>query len=268
MIAKGKSIRHLSASINYALSREEAVVLDKNIVAETPKEVAKEFKTFQDINQRCERNSFSFVISPTVKDGKNLSDEQLRYINTSFLKKMELENHQYIAFVHQNTAHKHIHLYVNRIDYQGKAYNDRFISNRCAHIAEGIAKEWGLGTAKQAKMSRMWEKNISYPELSNVQKLAHHTLKQKEVSSVDKFVEAFNCAGAERGLRAEAYRSKSGAFSGLRFYVGDKKFKASEVDRSLAKQQLDKRLALNREISVDLAKETRKSKGVSIGFGR
>lgn len=103
-------------------------MLDKDIVSENPKEVAKEFKAFQNINQRCERNSFSFVISPTVKDGKNLSEEQLRYINTSFLRKMELENHQYIAFVHQNTAHKHIHLYVNRIDYQGKAYNDRFIS--------------------------------------------------------------------------------------------------------------------------------------------
>lgn len=266
MIAKGKSIRHLGASINYALSREKATVLDKNIVAETPQDVAKEFKYFQDINQRCERNSFSFVISPTVKDGQNLSEEQLRYINTEFLKKMKLDQHQYVAFVHQNTQHKHIHLYVNRIDYQGKAYNDRFISNRCANIAEGIAKEWGLGTAKQAKMARMWERKIDSPELSDVQKLAHHTLKQKEVASVDGFVDAFNRSGTERGLRAEAYRSKSGSFSGMRFYIGDKKFKASEVDRSLSKQKIDKRLALNKEISLDLAKENHKTKAISRGI--
>ncbi|MHA7877945.1 MAG: hypothetical protein ACX93T_03445 [Bacteroidota bacterium] len=69
MIAKGKSIRHLSASIDYARIREQATVLDKNIVTHTPQDVAKEFKAFQDINQRCARNSFSFVISPTVKDG-------------------------------------------------------------------------------------------------------------------------------------------------------------------------------------------------------
>ena len=97
MIARGKSIRHLSASINYALSREQATVLDKNIVAETPQDVAKEFKTFQDSTQRCERNSFAFVMSPTVKDGKNLSEEQLRYINTEFLKKMKLDQHQYMS---------------------------------------------------------------------------------------------------------------------------------------------------------------------------
>ena len=68
MIAKGRSISHLRASINYALSKEAAIVLDKNIVAATPTEVAKEFKLFQDFNERCERNSFSFIISPTVED--------------------------------------------------------------------------------------------------------------------------------------------------------------------------------------------------------
>ena len=91
MIAKGRSISHLSASINYALSKEAAVVLDKNIVAETPTEVAKEFKLFQDLNQRCERNSFSFVISPTIEDGKDLSQEQLASINKSFLEEMKLQ---------------------------------------------------------------------------------------------------------------------------------------------------------------------------------
>ncbi|MCP4746438.1 MAG: relaxase/mobilization nuclease domain-containing protein [Desulfobacteraceae bacterium] len=266
MIAKGKSIRHLGASINYAIAKEEAVVLDKNIVAETPKEVAQEFQAFQERNHRCERNSLSFVISPTVKDGKEMNEDHLRSINASFLSKMGLEQHQYIAFVHKNTPHKHIHLYVNRIDYQGKAYNDQFVSNRCAHVAEGIAKDRGLETAKEAKKSRLMEKRMRSPEMADIKQLADRTLKQKEVSSVDKFVDVFNQSGIEQGLRAEAYRSKSGAFSGLRFYVGDKKFKASEVDRSLAKQTIEKRLTMNKEISVDLAKENRKSKGVSIGF--
>jgi hypothetical protein len=266
MIAKGKSIRHLGASINYAIAKEEAVVLDKNIVAETPKEVAQEFQAFQERNHRCERNSLSFVISPTVQDGKEMNEDHLRSINASFLSKMGLENHQYIAFVHQNTPHKHIHLYVNRIDYQGKAYNDQFISNRCAHVAEGIAKDRGLETAKEAKRARLMEKRISSPEMADIKQLAHSTLKQKEVASVDRFVDVFNRSGAERGFRAEAYRSKSGAFSGLRFYVGDKKFKASEVDRSLSKQKIEKRLDLNMDLAFNLGKEDKKSKGVGMSL--
>ena len=141
IIAKGKSISHLGASMNYALCKEQAVVLAKNIVAEAPYKVAKEFKLFQTFNDSCERKSLSFVLSPTIEDGQALSQEKLAEINKAFLKQMQLEHHQYIAFVHANTAHKHIHLYVNRIDYHGKAYNDQFISNRAARAAEGIAQE-------------------------------------------------------------------------------------------------------------------------------
>ena len=76
MIAKGKSISHLSAAIKYAL-REEGTVLDSNIGAETPHGVAKEFEMFQVFNDRCEHNSLSFVISPTIEDGKSFN---IKYI--------------------------------------------------------------------------------------------------------------------------------------------------------------------------------------------
>jgi hypothetical protein len=239
MIAKGKSISHLSASIRYALRREAAVILDKNIIAEEPGEVAKEFKLFQELNGRCQRNSLSFVLSPTIQDGKKLSDEQLEDITRSFLEKMQLEDHQYIAFVHKNTEHKHIHLYVNRINYMGKAYDDRFISNRAAHVAEGIAKDMSLQTAKEVQQIRQQEKQVEHPEMKRIQELAKATLVQREARSVSTFVSLFNEAGSEAGFRVEAYHNKQGAFQGLRFYAGEHKFKASEIDRSLSKQNLE-----------------------------
>jgi hypothetical protein len=253
MIAKGKSISHLSASIQYALHSEEAAILDKNIVAETPHEVAKEFKLFQELNERCERNSLSFVLSPTIEDGKKLSDEQLENINRSFLEKMHLQDHQYIAFVHKNTEHKHIHLYVNRIDYTGKAYDDQFISNRSAHVAEGIAKEIGLQTAKEVQKVRRKERQVDHPEMEYIKQLAKITLAQREVDSVSKFISFFNEAGSEAGFRTEAYNNKNGAFQGLRFYAGEHKFKASEIDRSLSKQNLEH--TLERQLVEDTHRE-------------
>ena len=260
MIAKGRSISHLRASINYALRRESALVLDKNIVSETPADVAKEFKLFQDFNQRCERNSFSFVISPTIEDGKTLSQEQLASINKSFLEEMKLQNQQYIAFVHENTEHKHIHLYVNRIDYRGHAYNDQFISNRSSHAAEGIAQEMGLQTAKEVEQLKRRERQVERPEIDRIKHLAHATLQQREVNAVEKFVSAFNESGAEEDLRAEAYNNKKGQFQGMRFYSGEEKFKASEIDRSLSKQQLEHTL----EEKVGL--EKKRSRGMGMGM--
>jgi len=242
MIAKGKSISHLSASIQYALRHEQAVILDKNIASEIPSQVAKEFKLFQQLNERCLRNSLSFVISPTIQDGKNLSLEQLENINKSFLEKMQLQDHQYIAFVHKNTPHKHIHLYVNRIDYTGKAYNDRFVSNRSAHVAETIAKDMGLETAKEVQQLRQKQRQVEHPEMEHIKHLAKATLAQREVNSVSKFVSLFNETGSEAGLHAEAYNNKNGTFQGLRFYAGELKFKASEIDRALSKQNLENTL--------------------------
>ena len=264
MIAKGQSIRHLRASIGYAMRREQAVVLDKNIVAESPRDVAKEFKSFQDLNSRCVLNNFSFVLSPTVQDGQHLSEAHLRHITSTFLDKMDLSDHQYIAFVHQNTPHKHVHLYVNRINYQGKAHDDRFISNRSARVAEGIAQEFGLRTARHAKLLQMREQHLKVPELAEVKHLAHRTLQQTEIHTVDQFIASFNRSGAAQGFRSETYHSKNGFFGGVRFYVGEQRFKASEVDRSLSKQQLEKKLAMHQDISQERDVSQKRTRGMGL----
>lgn len=247
MIAKGKSISHLSASINYALSKEKAFVLDSNIRSSKPREVEKEFEMFQAFNGRCERNSLSFVISPTIEDGKNLTNWQLMEVNEAFLKAMKLERHQYIAFVHEDTAHKHIHLYVNRINYDGKAYNDRFVSNRASQAAKDVAQQMGLQTAREVQQLKNRQKQLAKPEMGRIKELAHKTLADPGVRSVKGFVAAFNKKGAVAGFRAEAYHNNQGAFQGLRFYAGAEKFKASEIDRSLGKKQLERNLGLHPE---------------------
>ncbi|OJW69558.1 MAG: hypothetical protein BGO68_02315 [Candidatus Amoebophilus sp. 36-38] len=84
--------------------------------------------------------------------------------------------HFYIAFIHTNTEHKHIHLYVNRISYMGKAYDDQFINNRAVHVAEGIAKDMGLQTAKEAQQIRYQERHVQHPELAYIKELAKDTL--------------------------------------------------------------------------------------------
>ena len=232
--------------------------MDKNIASETAHEVAKEFKLFQRLNERCERNSLFFVISPTIEDRRKLSFEQLENINKSFLERMNLNNHQYIAFVHTNTEHKHIHLYVNRIDYTGKAYNGQFISNRAAYTAETIAKDMGLQTARDVQQARYQQRQVEHPEIERIKELAKATLAEPKARSVANFISLFNEAGAESGLRAEAYNNKSGTFQGLRFYSGEQKFKASQIDRSLSKQSIE------HTIEHQQATEQSKSKSIRI----
>ncbi len=122
MIGKGKAVSHTAESLGYAMEKDKAEVLEKTyLVGETPEEIEKEMKTFQNLNGRCENNTFSFVLSPSIEDGNRLTNEDYKRISKKFLKELKLEEHQSIIVKHNDRNHKHLHIYVNRIDMQGKA---------------------------------------------------------------------------------------------------------------------------------------------------
>lgn len=148
MIGKGKSISHTKASIEYGWNQEKdaEIVFKQNLAGETPKEITNEFKIIQSMNANCNRNTFSYVLSPSIEDGKKLDANGLNKITDAFIKDLKLENHQAIAFVHNDKDHKHIHLYVNRIDFRGKAFNDSFIGKRSQKAAERVAERLNLKT--------------------------------------------------------------------------------------------------------------------------
>src|SRR5690606_8145250 len=91
----------------------------------------------------------SFILSPTIEDGRKLSTEDLGKISMLFMKQMKLGDRQGIGFVHRDKEHLHIHLYVNCIDFRGNAYNVGFISNRSQLAALEVAKQMNLKTIKE-----------------------------------------------------------------------------------------------------------------------
>src|SRR5690606_32279686 len=121
---------------------------------DNPLEITSEFRFIQDMNQNCQKNTLSFVLSPTIEDGKSLDQKRMREICERFMKEMKLGERQAIAFVHRDKEHKHIHLYVNRIDFKGVAYNDSFIGKHSQRAAERVADEMKLTTVKQVQAER------------------------------------------------------------------------------------------------------------------
>ena len=76
--------------------------------------------------------------------------------------------------------------------------------------------------------------------------MAHQTLKEAKSHDIGQFVSDFNQRGHHAQLRVAAYSNKKGAFVRLRFYAQGQKYKASEVDKALAKQSLEQKLARNK----------------------
>ncbi len=246
MIGRGKTIRHAGNALAYAKDKLGAQEIDRQYLqANSIKEMEAEFNLFGDMNTRCEKNILAFVISPSIEDGKKLTHQDMRDITRDFIKGMNLQEHQYVAYAHHDKAHQHVHLYVNRIDLNGKAYKDSFLSNRASRLAEQIALDRGLTTAKQIQL----EKQIQQEPIKEKVLEAHRAVLKQSPGRIEEYSQLMG----ERGLGVVLKRNKEGQLVGVQFELlseafkgaRGEKIKASNVHRSLSGKQLENTLLEN-----------------------
>lgn len=238
MIGKGKSISHTQASMSYGWNQEKdaQIVLKEFLHGDSPAEITKEFKMVQDLNYHCTKNTLSFVISPTIEDGKNLGTKELHEITARFIKDMNLGERQAIAFVHQDKEHKHIHLYVNRIDFRGTAFNDSFIGKRSQLAAERVAERMQLTTVKQVQ----FEKAFNLMEIRTEIKRRHDlTMKQFQPKSFDDYVKAMET----NGVKVIPTINNQNKLQGFRFEFDGHNLKGSEVHRNMSIGNIGKQMS-------------------------
>jgi len=238
MIGKGKSISHTRASMSYGWNQEKdaEIVLKEFLHGDCPAEITKEFKMLQDQNYHCTKNTLSFVISPTIEDGKKLNKKELQAIVKRFIHEMKLGERQAIAFVHQDKNHKHIHLYVNRIDFKGVAYNDSFIGKRSQIAAEKVAEHLGLTTVKQVQ----FEKEFNLREIRTEIKRRHDlTMKQFKPKSFDDYIKAMQV----NSVKVIPTINNQNKLQGFRFEFDGHNLKGSEVHRNMSVGNIGKQIS-------------------------
>jgi len=249
MIGKGKSISHTRASISYGWNQEKEaeIIYKEHLMGENPKEIAQEFKIIQDQNYRCKNNTLSFVLSPTVEDGKKLKQEELNTLTQRFLQKMELQNRQAIAFVHRDKAHTHVHLYVNRIGFNGKAYNDSYIGKRSQQVADQVAKEMRLQRARDIQYQRLEKQKQLRQEIKH-----HHEkiIKEQRPKELDRYIKHMK----EKRVEVRPVINRQGQLQGLRYKYKGYDYKGSEVHRSLSGGKVMAQILGNKERTMEITK--------------
>lgn len=233
MVSKAKAIKGSVKSIEYIQSDKvlgDAMELDRNgIISSDPKEILDELRVMQESNEKCQKNTISIVISPSSE--KDFSKAELREITREHLKGLGLENNQYLATFHQSTGHTHIHVIANRIDEQGKAVSDSFISKRSQDISEKIAQEKGLLTAKD------WKKinEVTISPVKEEIKQAHDFAKSKAHDFGQ-----YSVLMKSRGVEVIPTINKKGEMQGFKFLHEQSAmtFKASEIGKNAGVKDL------------------------------
>ncbi len=241
MIGKGNSIAHTGTSINYGWNQEKdaEVVFSQYLAGDNPQQITEEFKLIQEQNTRCQKNTLSFVLSPTREDGANLTKEKLKELTQKFIKEMQLKERQAIAFVHRDKAHIHVHLYVNRISFDGNAYNDSFIGKRSQLAAENVAKEMGLTTVKEVQLEKELDSINVRLEIKNIHQRVMESEKPK---TLDSYIKAMK----ERNVEVLPSINRANKLQGFRFGYQGHNFKASKVHRSMSGGKIIGQLSQNK----------------------
>ncbi|WP_026837149.1 relaxase/mobilization nuclease domain-containing protein [Gillisia sp. JM1] len=227
MIGKGHSIARTGASIDYGWNQEKdaEVVLKEYLAGDTPQEITEEFKIIQSQNERCINNTLSFILSPTIEDGKDLSVKDLEELSKKFLKEMNLQNNQSIGFVHRDKEHTHVHIYTNRIGFDGKAYNDSFIGKRSQLAADNVAKELGLTRVREVQQEKLQELN---PQRLAIKQINDRVLETRP-KSLDEYINKMK----ENQVTVIPSINKSNQLQGFRFEYKGINLKGSDVHRSM-----------------------------------
>jgi len=247
MIGKGKSITYTRASISYGWNQEKEaeIIYKEHLMGEIPKEIAQEFKIIQDQNCRCKNNTLSFVLSPTIEDSKQLNKEAFNQLTQKFIEAMKLKNRQAIAFVHRDKQHTHVHLYVNRIGFDGKAYNDSFIGKRSQQAAEQVAKEMGMTTVREVQQEKIAELKHNRQQIRDIHK---RVMQEHRPKNFDQYIHQMK----NRGVKVIPSINRQNKLQGFRFEYKGHNLKGSEVHRSMSGSKLALELSNNTNKNVIL----------------
>lgn len=249
--------------MNYGWNEEKnaEVIHSQHLAGENPQEITDEFKIIQSQNQRTRRNTLSFVLSPSIEDGKELSKQELKEITKKFIKAMGLKERQAIAFVHRDKSHTHIHLYVNRIGFDGKTYNDNFIGKRSQHKAYEVAKEMGMTNARDIQYQRLDQiKEIR----KEIKQLHENIMKTDRPKNFDAYIKRMK----EKNVKVIPSINKQEKLQGFRFEYKGHNLKGSEVHRSMSGGKLAIQISNSTSKGMDLGKTARiKVAGKVVEFG-
>ncbi|TDE55379.1 relaxase/mobilization nuclease domain-containing protein [Flavobacterium sp. GT3P67] len=234
MIGKASACPGGTALFNYVISDKKGYELTRNgLSGTTPKELYDDMNIIQKQNSRCNNNTISIVISPTVDDGEKLSDTELKAITEAFLTELDLDpkKQQYLAFIHTEKDHKHIHVLLNRVQENGKLIQDNFIGKRAQHAAHRVAIKYGMTSARELKYENESKRAALNKDIKQHIKTAHLDVLKQNPRSLN----AYKRLLLLKSIELIPTVNKQGQIQGYRFldFGTGTNLKASEVDRNL-----------------------------------
>lgn len=250
MKSKVISGRKFKGCLNYVLNKPGAELISTNLIGSTVDDFANQFNEISDLKQITKP---VLHIPLSLPAGEKLSDDQWNEVIQSYFKKMDLDinKNQFVAVRHTDNDHDHIHLVINKVDYNLKVFKDPFSAKRSIKACQEIEKELNLTQTKaminqhsnlnpvaNLKTGEVFEEKRT--GLKSNKSILQDTLSENLKKSKDFYQFVFSTL--EKNIKIHPNIASTGTVSGLSFEVNGTIFKGSSLGKNFTFGSIKKKL--------------------------
>ena len=193
-----------------------------------PAQVALSFREQADLNPNVSKPVGHTCLSFHPKDAPKLTNEKMLEIALKYMDRMGIKDTQYHIVRHNEKNNPHCHIVWNRVDENGKRYNDSNERKRSVQVCKQLTKEYGLTLGEH--------KSISKSDVNEQRERTRYDLCRDIYQSLAR---TRSLDGLQRdlqrlGIETQIKRDTNGNPRGISFSRDGQVFKGSEVDRKLS----------------------------------
>lgn len=217
MIAKIKVGTNHGNCLDYQ-EKEDSELISTNCASNDYQKIGYEMDAVSASNPRCKNNVVH--ISMSAPKGEHLTNEQWAQASQITLRELGFTDNQQVTTKHNDSQQEHAHITVNRIDSQGKAWNDSKSFERSHAAMRTVEREMGLERIED-------HQNTKDGRFENTKTALNDSLK----ASKGKGLEHFKGEMKAKGYTVIENKAKTGTVSGISIKNDEtgKTYKASEL---------------------------------------
>lgn len=240
MMAKIVQGNSFSNAVNYVLNRDEASIIATKGVRNIDKDaIIRSFETQAKLG-RIAKPVAHISLDFSAQDKDKLTDAKMIDIAEEYMKKMGYGNTQVLMVRHTDQEHPHVHLIMNRIDFDGKRISDQNEKIRNVKICRELTAKHGLYVSsgkENVKRERLREPDATKYRIYDA--LVKHVSQSRSWEELQRRLQT---EGIELGFKIKGSTSQ---VEGVRFTMNNLSFNGSKVDRQFSYSKIDYALRQN-----------------------
>lgn len=231
-ITKGTSFNN---ALNYIIDQKKdaEIIASDGVSLDSIGSIIDSFETQSSMRPGISKPVYHISLSFHPKDKEKLNNELVTKIMNDYLAMMKLNNTQFIAVRHFDKDHPHIHLCINRIDYDGKLISDQNNYRQNEIVAKALTKKYGLYFSDG--------KNMNYDRLREPESTKYHIrdVMNKTVHNCRNWNDLRDALNKENIQFEFKYKGSTDKIDGVIFTYKNISLSGSKIDRQYSYSKLN-----------------------------